>query len=173
MRMLLAAALWLIALPSLALDEASLRTQQMQRLEEPAPDFVLHDASGTGLQLAALRGRPVIVHFWATWCKPCRKELPVIQSLARRLADTDVVFLAVAIDTDVGAADIREYAASLGVTIPVYRAGDGRISDRYWSRGIPVTYLIDRDGAIAGRALGPRDWSSDSMLALIDRFLAH
>jgi thiol-disulfide isomerase/thioredoxin len=173
MRTLLAAVLWLTVLPSLALDESSLRSQHMQRLEEPAPDFVLHDASGTALRLAALHGHPVIVHFWATWCRSCRKELPLIQALARRLADTDVAFLAVAIDTDVGAADIRAYAARLGVTLPVFRAGDGEISDRYWSWGIPVTYLIDRDGAIAGRALGPRDWTSDSMLAVMKRFAAH
>lgn len=170
MRRLIAAALWLIALPTVALDEAGLRAQHMQRLDEPAPDFVLRDASGTAVHLAALRGRPVIVHFWATWCIPCRKELPTIQALARRLANTDCVFLAVAIDT--GAADLRAYAADLGFILPVYRAGDGEISDRYWSWGIPATYLIDRDGAIAGRALGPRDWTSDSMLALMRRFTA-
>jgi len=79
MHILLAAVLWLIAMPSAALDEATLRTQQMQRLEEPAPDFVLHDGSGTGLRLAALHGRPVIVHVRAAWCRPCRKELPMIQ----------------------------------------------------------------------------------------------
>jgi thiol-disulfide isomerase/thioredoxin len=172
-RILLTTTLWLIALPAPALNDASLATQQMQRIDEPAPDFVLHNAADTELHLAALRGHPVIVHFWATWCDSCRKELPVIQALAHRLAGSDVRFLAVAIDTDTGAADIDRYAASLGVDLPVFRAADGNITDRYWAHGIPVTYLIDRDGAIAGRAIGPRDWTSDAMVSLIEQFVAH
>lgn len=171
MRILITAVLLLIAMPLFALDDARLRTQHMQRLAVPAPDFVLHDASGSGLQLAALRGRPVIVHFWATWCESCRTELPEIESLAQRLADTDVAIVVVSIDTDSGMAEIEKYAAGLGVTLPVFRAGDGEISDDYWTWGVPVTYLIDREGAIAGRALGPRDWTSDSMLALIEDFM--
>ena len=169
---LLTATLWLVALPSLALTDAGLAAQQMQRLDEPAPDFVLRGA-GSELHLAALRGHPVIVHFWATWCKPCRRELPGIQALAHRLAGTDVRFLAVSIDRDTSTADIDRYAANLGVHLPVFRAADGDITDRYWSRGVPVTYLIDRSGAIAGRALGPRDWNSDAMRSLIEQFAAH
>jgi len=172
-RTFLTAALWLIAVPCAALDDASLRTQQMQRLDEPAPDFVLRNASVTDLHLGALRGHPVIIHFWATWCASCRDELPVIQALAQQLNDTDVEFLTVAIDTDSNTADINEFAANLGITLPVFLAADGRITDRYWSWGIPVTYLIDRDGTIAGRALGPRDWTSDSMITLIEQFAAH
>lgn len=173
MRLLLTALCWLAAPPTLALDDGLLDAQHMQRLAEPAPDFVLHGTSGARLQLAALHGHPVIVHFWATWCTSCRSELPVIQALARRLADTDVTVLLVAIDSDSSAAEITRYAADLGLGLPVYRAADGEISERYWSWGVPVTYLIDRDGAIAGRALGPRDWTSATMLTLIDRFLAH
>jgi len=171
MRLLLAAVLTLIAMPLPALDDASLGAQHMQRLAEPAPDFILNGPSGTCLRLAALRGHPVIVHFWATWCTSCRSELPAIQSLAQTLAHTDATVVMVAIDTDKTSAEIGNYAASLGVALPVFRAGDGEISARYWSWGVPVTYLIDRDGAIAGRALGPRDWTSDSMRTLVRRFV--
>lgn len=171
-RILLGCALWLQALPGLALNDASLASQRLQRLDEPAPDFVLYHPEEAELKLAELRGRPVIIHFWATWCTSCRKELPVIQALAKCLAGTDVEFLAVAIDDDATTADVDRYAASLGLTLPVYLANAGSISDRYWSWGIPVTYLIDRNGAIAGRALGPRDWTSAGMVALIEQFAA-
>lgn len=172
MRLLIALTLWLAVLPAAALDDATLATQQMQRLAEAAPDFVLSGRAGESLRLAALRGRPVILHFWATWCTSCRRELPLIQALAERLADADVAVVLVAIDGRDAAPEIGRYAADLGVTLPVYRAGDGEISPRYWSWGVPITYLIDRDGAIAGRALGPREWTSAGMRTLIDRFVA-
>jgi thiol-disulfide isomerase/thioredoxin len=171
-RILLAAALCLGAGPALALGTASLAAHHLQQLDEPAPDFVLHDTTEPDLPLAALRGHPVIVHFWATWCTSCRKELPVLAALAHRLSASDVEFLAVAIDTDATRADIDRYTAGLGITFPVYLARESRITDRYWTWGVPVTYLIDRQGRIAGRALGPRDWDSPSMRALIRQFAA-
>jgi thiol-disulfide isomerase/thioredoxin len=170
-RLLLVAALWLAAQPAPALDTASLAAQHLQRLDEPAPDFVLHNTTDRDLQLAALRGRPVIVHFWATWCTSCRKELPALVALAHQLASSDVEFLAVAIDTDTTRADIDRYLASLGVSVPVYLARESRITDRYWTWGVPETYLIDRQGNIAGRALGPRDWDSAAMRTLLRQFV--
>lgn len=171
MHALFALLLCVIALPAVALDDATLGSQRMQQLAEPAPDFTLDGAAGDRVQLAALRGHPVIVHFMATWCDACSRELPEIQSLAAQLADTDVTVLVIAIDSDEAAAGIDAFAAGLGITLPVYHAIDGDVSARYWSRGVPVTYLIARDGAIAARALGPRAWTSDAMLALIDQFI--
>jgi thiol-disulfide isomerase/thioredoxin len=171
-RILLLVALWLAALPVPALDEDSLGSLHMQRLDEAAPDFLLRDASGKELSLAALRGRPVILHFWATWCEPCREELPALEATARHLADSGVVLVAVAIDVEMDVARIQRYAQDLGMTLPVYLAREGDISERYWSWGVPVTYLIDPAGLIVARSLGPRDWTSASMHTLIAQFVA-
>ena len=143
----------------------------MQRLDEVAPDFLLRDA-GNELRLTALRGRPVILHFWATWCEPCREELPALEAIARHLADSGIVLVAVAIDDEADDARIRRYAKDLGVTFPVYLARECDISDRYWSWGVPVTYLIDPAGRLVARLLGPRDWTSASMQTLIDQFVS-
>jgi thiol-disulfide isomerase/thioredoxin len=159
-------------LPAPALDDASLESQHMQRLDEAAPDFLLRDASGRDLRLTALRGHPVILHFWATWCEPCHEELPALEAMARHLADSGVILVAVAIDEEADAARVRRHAQDLGVTFPVYLAREGTISERYWSWGIPVTYLIDPQGQLVARSLGPRNWASVSMQALIAQFVA-
>jgi peroxiredoxin len=166
-RCALLAALWLIALPASGLDESNFESQHLQRLDEAAPDFLLHDASGSPLRLTELRGHSVILHFWATWCKPCRVELPTLEAMIQQLAGSDVILIAVAIDEESDAARVQRYAHDLGVNFPVYLAREGIISNRYWSWGVPVTYLIDPEGRLVARSLGSRDWTSASMHTLI------
>jgi len=165
-------ALWLLLSPVLGAQAASLESQHMQRLDEAAPDFRLRDASGRTLHLADLRGHGIILHFWATWCEPCREELPTLEAMVRQLADSGVILVAVAIDEEPDIARVRRYAHDLDVTFPVYLASEGTISDRYWSWGVPVTYLIDLQGRLVARSLGPRNWASPSMHALITQLVA-
>ncbi len=161
----------LLALPSLSASrETAPLAGRLESLDEAAPDFLLRDASGSPVRLSGLRGRPVILHFWATWCASCRTELPAIDAFARRLAATDVEILLIAIDTDTDGDAVRAYAKALGVALPVFRAGDGDVTDRYWTWGVPVTYLIDRNGWIAGRVRGPLDWTSVATAAAIEGF---
>ena len=162
--------LWLAVPPATAQDDVILESSHLQRLAGAAPDFLLRDASGKEMRLSDLSGHPVILHFWATWCEPCREELPALEALARHLADSGIVLIAVAIDGEVDAASIRGYAQDLGLTFTVYIARECDISARYWSWGVPVTYLIDPAGLLVARALGPQDWDSASMHALINRF---
>jgi thiol-disulfide isomerase/thioredoxin len=163
----LLAAVWLIVLPASGQDASNFESQQLQRLDEAAPDFLLRDPSGSVLSLGDLQGHPVILHFWATWCEPCREELPTLEALMRQMTDSGVILVAVAIDTEADAARVRRYAHDLGVSFPVYLAREGTISDRYWSWGVPVTYLIDPEGRLVARSLGPRNWATASMRALI------
>jgi peroxiredoxin len=118
---------------------------------EPAPDFVLRDVSGTTVRLSDLRGKVVFVNFWATWCQPCKKELPDIQQLSREYPD-DLVVLAINVEepADDAAAFFEEndlsMAALLDRTGAVYR--------QYGLRGLPDTFFVDRDGNIAVIAYG-------------------
>lgn len=169
-RFLLCAALcnpaWTLAAP----NAAELASQQLQALDEPAPDFLLRDAAGAPLQLSSLRGHPVLIHFWATWCKPCRHELPVLDALVSQLNSDDLAFLLISVDTDADPAQVKQLAHELAPDVPAYLASEGSVSDRYWSWGIPATYLIDRDGRLVARALGPRDWNSPGMQTLLAGF---
>jgi len=169
-RFLLSAILWLASGSASALDAERLDTLHMQRLDEAAPDFALRDTSGGILHLTDLRGHPLILHFWATWCEPCRAELTALDTLVRDRAADGTVLVMVSIDEEADTDSIRRYAQSLGVRFDVYLARDGDISGRYWAWGVPVTYLIDRQGLLVARALGPRNWDSPDMRSLIGEF---
>jgi thiol-disulfide isomerase/thioredoxin len=140
-----------LALGSGRIDAADLR---MDALDQPAPIVGL----GDGKTLQDLRGRWVLLHFWATWCHSCVSELPALDQLARRWRDR-VDFFAVSIDeSDPRAVDA--FVAGGKVSIPIVYRHQARASERYFGWGVPVTYLVNPQGRLVGRFLGPRDWAA-------------
>jgi thiol-disulfide isomerase/thioredoxin len=117
---------------------------------EPAPDFVLRDLDGSVVTLSELRGKVVYVNFWATWCRPCKKELPDIQTIADEHAD-DLVVLA--INYRESADDARAYFEENGLRLRVLLDGGG-VYDQYRLRGLPDSFFIDRDGNLAEFQIG-------------------
>ena len=114
--------------------------------QSAAPDFTLRSMSGPNLRLAEQRGRVVMVNFWATWCGPCRQEMPQLDKLYQRYRSSGFVLLGVNVDDDVRkAADV---AAKLGVTFPVLLDTDKAVSKLYDLSTMPSTVLIDRDGRV-------------------------
>ena len=118
---------------------------------ELAPDFRLVLADGSSLALSDLKGRPVLINFWATWCPPCRSEMPDIIDRYNQNAD-DLVVLAV--NTREGLDLVEPFAESFGVTMPVVLDQSGAIMDLYEVRSMPTSYFIDRDGRIVMRWVG-------------------
>ncbi|MBI3289262.1 MAG: TlpA family protein disulfide reductase [Elusimicrobia bacterium] len=118
-----------------------------------APDFVLRDASGKTVSLASFRGKPVLVNFWATWCESCREEMPALEDLHRRRA-ADVVVLGVALDEDAGR--VSAFAQAYGLTFPLLIA-DRKTLEDYAVRGLPTTFVVDPQGRIVRREVGPLD----------------
>jgi peroxiredoxin len=151
-----------------AIDKKLLDAAGVQELNEDAPDFTLTGASGAITELKGLKGKVVILHIWATWCKPCKKEFPLFEKLYQSMKGRGAVFLPVSIDVRATQEDINGFAREHDTSFPVYLARNGSISDRYWTWGVPVTYFIDKKGHLAGRALGPREWASESVTALIN-----
>lgn len=132
-----AAALAVVATP---LARAAIAAQQ------PAPDFTLRAMQGPNLRLREQRGQVVMVNFWATWCGPCRIEMPHLEKLHRKYRSTGFVLLGVNVDDDVAkAADV---AARLGVSFPVLLDTDKAVSRAYDLATMPSTVLIDRDGKV-------------------------
>lgn len=118
-----------------------------------APPFTVTTLDGDTLTSKGLRGRVVVVNFWATWCPPCRLEMPSLQALAERRGDDGVVVLG--LSTDVGpAAPIREFLDERGITYPVARADRATRAAFGGITGIPTTVLLDRDGRIRHRVVG-------------------
>lgn len=118
----------------------------------PAPDFSRTDYEGDKIELSSLQGKIVLIDFWASWCSPCRDELPNVEAIANDYADDGVVVLGVDIDRNEGA--FAGIVSSFGLTYrQIFDGADGPVSSLYRVIGIPMTYLIDRQGVIRGKGL--------------------
>jgi len=115
-----------------------------------APDFELVLADGTSIHLSDLRGNPVMINFWATWCPPCRAEMPDIVEAAGK--EQDLVVIAANVQETVEA--IRPFAEAYSMKIPIAVDEDGGLSNLYQVRGMPTSIFIDRDGKIASTWAG-------------------
>ena len=125
------------------------------QLSSNAPDFTLKSVAGVNLRLQEQRGRVVMVNFWATWCGPCRQELPHLNSLYDKYRASGFVLLGVNIDDDPRAA--ASLAAKLGLRFPVLLDTDKKVSRVYDMSAMPATLLIDRDGRVRHIHRGYRD----------------
>lgn len=111
-----------------------------------APDFTLTNLDGTNLRLTELRGQVVLVNFWASWCGPCRQEMPVLDRLHQRYKDTGFTVLGINVEGE--AAPARAIADKTGVTFPVLIDAEQKISKLYDLKAMPSTVIVDRDGKI-------------------------
>ncbi len=122
----------------------------------PAPELQLADMDGNQASLASARGKWSFVHFWASWCGPCRREMPAIQQLTKAMRGKPMVFYIVntAEDEDT----IFEFLAAAAPELNTLMDRDGLATEQWQPRGLPATYLVDPDGIIRYQALGGRDW---------------
>ena len=133
-----------------------------------ALDFPL-TLDGKPVRLADLRGKIVVLNFWATWCPPCVEEAASLNQLQQHIAPLGATILGVSVDDDASAYDdfLREHS----VAFPTYRDPTKQISLSYGTTMFPETYVIDRDGKIDRKIVGPQDWTSPAMLAYFDSIL--
>jgi cytochrome c-type biogenesis protein CcmF len=122
-------------------------------LDQPAPDFTLDLLDGSTLTLSDLRGQVVVVNFWATWCPPCKTEMPDLQAVWEEYQAEGVVLVGVAFDDE--AAAVRESADRYGVTYALGLEAEGSISTAYGVTGVPETFVVDADGEVAHVYIGP------------------
>ncbi|MBY0276041.1 prolipoprotein diacylglyceryl transferase [Candidatus Binatia bacterium] len=122
-----------------------------------APDFVAQDLQGQAVRLSAQRGKVVFLNFWATWCPPCRQEMPSMEALSKKFAAEDFVMLAISED-DGGAPVVKKFVEQNKLTFPVLTSPTGEIGRSFGVYGYPETFLIDREGRQVARFIGPRDW---------------
>jgi cytochrome c biogenesis protein CcmG, thiol:disulfide interchange protein DsbE len=120
-----------------------------------APDFKLAALDGGELWLAGLKGQPVVVNFFATWCTPCKKELPAFQALAGQYAERGLTFLLVDMQEDPD--DVAVFLGELRVSLPAVVDSSGEVGKTYRVRGLPSTFFVGRDGVIKQVQLGELD----------------
>jgi peroxiredoxin len=126
---------------------------------KPAPDFTLSDLNDRTYRLSDFRGKVVFLNFWATWCAPCRDEMPSMEVLYRNFEKDGLVVLAVSIDRVTTTKDIPPFVKSMNLTFPVLLDSWGKTDKPYKRMGVPETFIIDQQGIIREIVIGPKDWT--------------
>ena len=121
--------------------------------------------------LASYKGQVVLLNIWATWCAPCRIEMPSMEQLYRELGPRGLHVVAVSIDEPGSEQLIRDFAKQLGLTFEILHDASGKIQKQYQTTGVPETFVIGRDGVIRKKVIGAAMWSSEGNRALIEQLL--
>lgn len=138
---------------------------------DKVPEYGATTLSGDSVTLASLRGSPVLLNIWATWCPPCRKEMPDLQELHERYSPQGLKVVGVSIDA--GGADqaVAQFLEEYGVTYTILRDPGDRIASVFMTQGVPVTILIDADGTVLWRRLGPVSAEDEGLATALRRAL--
>ncbi|HMQ93445.1 MAG TPA: TlpA disulfide reductase family protein [Amaricoccus sp.] len=151
----------------MALREGDMRKLVVHEAAIPAPDTVFTDPEGAEMSLADSDGRIRLVNFWATWCAPCRIEKPALDALERDLGGPDFEVIAIATGRNSLEA-IEDFNAEVGVTVlATHLDPKGALAAAMNVPGLPVTVILDRDGAEIGRLMGGADWDAASARAIV------
>jgi peroxiredoxin len=151
-------------------EQMALLQIDVPRERLPAPEFELQSLDGKLIRLEDFRGSLVLLNFWATFCKPCRDEMPAMAALFRRFRDQGLVVLAVAVDRGNRRA-VDAFVKRHSIEFPVPLDPEGSARKRYEIDALPTSYLIGRDGRFVGRAIGEKQWDSPEIKQLIHGLL--
>jgi cytochrome c biogenesis protein CcmG, thiol:disulfide interchange protein DsbE len=155
------AVLYYFAMPSYRQGEPSIAGRV-------APDFAL-EINGHPTHLSDLKGKVVLLDFWASWCPPCVEEAPSLNALQKRIEAQGGTVLGISQDEDPEA--YQKYLTVQHVNFPTFREPAKKVPDTYGTAMIPEAYLISRDGKIARKIVGPQDWTNPELTAAIDTLL--
>jgi thiol-disulfide isomerase/thioredoxin len=158
-----------VGLSSLAAAPANALALSVFDQPRPVPEISFQDDQSHELTLADFRGRVVLLNVWATWCVPCRKEMPTLDRLQARLGGKDFLVMALSIDRK-GVEAVRDFSREVGVEkLAIYVDPSGQGSHSLAIPGVPTTLLIDREGREVTRKMGEAEWDSAEMVALVER----
>lgn len=134
--------------------------------EKPAskyPDLHLPDTDGIYARLSDYKGKVIFLNFFATWCPPCRREMPSIQKLHNKMKGKKIEIVCVSVDRG-DKNKVLDFIRSGGYTFKVLLDSDGSAADKYSVTSIPATFIIDKKGTIVSRVIGERDWAGDDIV---------
>ena len=156
-------ALALVGLATLVRAEGTVAQDELTTYGEADYTWSVQPLDGEPIPLELHRGEVLFINMWASWCTPCIREMGSIEGLSRRLADTDVRFLIVAADNERA---VRRYLRRYSYDLPIYLE-DGRIPDAFGLRGLPTSWVVDREGRIVLVRHGEAVWDTDEVEAFI------
>jgi peroxiredoxin len=138
-------------------------------INSPAPDFILKDMSGKAVSLSALKGKVVLLNFFATWCPPCRAEMPSFNKLSRALKQRGLEVVAVSSDRSID--DLKDFLDKNKIDFPVLFDADRATTKKYRVFSMPTTFLINKNGLIVEKFYGEYDWTEPETRGKIEKLL--
>ncbi len=154
---------WVIILAACSSKEAPQPPVEGNR----APDFTVRDLDGRETRLSELKGKVALVNFWATWCPPCREEVPSMVALNKLMAGRPFRMLAISIDEG-GKQAVEDFLSQSGNKLPAYLDTSGAIGKMYGITGVPETFVIDRNGVIIKKIIGPLEWNAPEVVKFLN-----
>lgn len=156
----------------MAINKVNLKPFEVEYPAEAfiAPEFTVPSLTGGAVKLSNYRGKVVFINFWATWCATCKVEMPSMEKLYQRFKDRGFEMLTISVDKDRSLIEpfMKEYA----LTFPVLLDPDSQVAKRkYKTTGVPETFIVNREGIIVHKAIGPRDWATEETLAAFEELL--
>ena len=137
------------------------------RETKPAPELTVTSLTNVPLKLSDLKGKVVLLNFWATWCPPCREEIPSMMKLNTAMAGKPFQMVAVSIDEG-GVPEIESFFKSSGFSLPTYTDPGGAAQKTYGVTGVPETFVIDKNGILVKKVIGPLAWDSPDTIAFLE-----
>lgn len=153
-------------------DASARGSASVVAIGQPAPDYAAVTLAHDSASLARERGKVVLLNIWATWCHPCRKEIPVLEQLHRDNAARGFEVIGVSVDAAGEEAKVAAFAREMGMTYPLWHDPDERVSSTFLAVGVPATYLIDRRGTLRWRKIGPIAENDSTLRRAIDAAIA-
>jgi peroxiredoxin len=135
--------------------------------DKRAPDFSLKDLNSRKVGLKQFREKIIFLNFWATWCGPCKEEMPSLEVLHQQFKEKNFILLAISVDYE-GLKPVQEFINKHHYTFPVLLDPKCETLDLFEVKGIPTTFIIDKKGRMVGKAIGQRDWKSPEVISLIN-----
>lgn len=139
---------------------------------DTAPNYAAHALGGDSVSLAGLRGKVVLLNVWATWCHPCRDEIPQLEALHQQYRARGLDLIGVSVDVPGMDDAIRTFMTDFKMTYPVWLDPDERVSAQFRTIGVPETFLIDRTGVIRWRKIGPIQHGDSALAVALERALS-
>ena len=143
--------------------------KEIASIGAPAPNFELRDANGNLWKLSDQKGKVVFVNFWATWCSVCKSEKPSIENLYMKVQNKPIQMLGILFRDNPG--NLTAYFQRQRVSYPTLISNDDEVAGQYGITGVPETFIIDKNGIIREKIVGPRDWDAPEATALIEKWL--
>jgi peroxiredoxin len=150
--------------------EIQFAAASVPQIGQQAPDFTLKDAIGKSATLSDYKGRVVMINFWATWCPPCRQEMPSMELLFQEYNKKGFEILAVSSDSQ-GEKIVKPFMEFYELSFSALMDTDGKVHSAYGVTSIPTTYIVDKKGAIAQKIMGPKDWKDKDSKNMIEKLL--